>query len=418
MIRKYLTASVIVSLGLAMMMMMTPASAADSDPDPAGGLLKSVTGLLQSKSAPKNVAPAVEAPQPPSSDSDIPPNETEDPSSPDHGSTRGVEAKIGDTDIAGVSQDNATVNDDDSTTANANLLSLGGQQVLGANADSNGANEDHFGDFLAPLCDVSGGALCLKLLYADAVATDDGSTSHAQSSTGILDACLLGTDPEGPCTGVAAGVANSDAQADRDQESGRTTASSSYETAGLCVPDPVTGCAIGASVLNSFGEADSGGPTSSADRGSSLLGAEVLGFPLGPVDQPAALPLAPLLNLFLNQGETYLGPGVAGHAQDALKLTLLPGILDVFAGVGHTETLVHNDGGRDDDDCKSDCDDDDGDDDGEDDGRDDSRDESDSNGALPDTGGPLSGLLALGLFGVAAGSGAIAYGRRGRGAVR
>lgn len=408
---------------------VSPASAAGTDP--LGDLLGGVTTLLEPVTAPAPapvptpVSTAVQAP-PPSSDSDLPGNETVDPTGPDHGSTRGAEVKIGDQDIAGVGNDNATVNDDDSTTADSSLLALGGQEILGTHADSAGTNESHFGDPLAPLCEGSGGAVCLTVLYADAYATDNGSTSHSQSRNGIANACLGGTstDPNAPCNGpIALGAATSEGQADRNQASGQTTASSMFEAANLCLqPDPITGaCALGASALHSDGQADSGtdSTSSSASRSSYLLGGELQGKPLGPVSDPTDLSIQPqcanpsLLCLFLNQGESYLGSGIAGHAQDALKLTVLPGVLDLFAGVGHTETLVHNDGGNPPTTPPP------GDEPNEPNGPNESDgpdgpDETEGSPALPDTGGPWSGLLALGLIGIAAGSFAVAIGRRDR----
>ena len=425
MIRKNFTAPLVVILSMVVLSISaTPASAAI--PDPGGDLFPEITELLTPApstavvQAPPPSAAVVQAP-PPSSDSDLPGNETEDPTGPDHGSTRGLESSVAGQDVAGVGNDNATVNDDDSTTADSALLTLGGQEVLGTHADSNGANESHFGDPLAPVCEGSSGGVCLTVLYADAFATDDGSTSHSQSRSGIANACAGGTstDPAAPCQGLAGvGTATSQAQADRDQSSGRTTASSMFEAASLCLqPDPITGaCTLNASALHSEGQADSGTDSSpsSASRSSYLLDANFMGTSLGTVEDPTDLSIQPecadpsLLCVFLNQGETYLASGIAGHAQDALKLTVLPAVLDVFAGLGHTETLVHNDGGNPPPPPPPPTDVPDG---------PKVPDETDATGdgaALPNTGGPWSGLLALGLIGIAAGCFAVASGRRER----
>ena len=403
---------------------VSPASAAGTDP--LGDLLDGATTLAPvTAPAPAPTSTSVQAP-PPSSDSDLPGNETVDPKAPDHGSTQGAVVKVGDQEIAGVNNDKATVNDDDSTTADSSLLTLGGQEILGTHADSTGTNESHFGDPLAPLCEGSDGAVCLTVLYADAYATDDGSTSHSQSRSGIANACLGGTstDPDARCNGpIALGAARSEAQADRNQSTGQTTASSMFEAATLCLqPDPITGaCTVGASALHSEGQSDSGtdSTSSSASRSSHLLGGEFQGTPLGPVSDPTDLSIQPqcadpsLLCVFLNQGETYLASGIAGHSQDALKLTLLPGVLDVFAGVGHTETLAHNDGGDPPSTPPP------GDEPNGPNGSDgpDAPDDAEASPALPDTGGSWSGLLALGLIGIAAGSFAVAFGRRERGAL-
>ena len=400
---------------------VSPASAANTDPmgDPLGRatqLLAPVTATPTAPAAAGGQAPAT------SSDSDLPGNETADPTAPDHGSTQGAQAKIGDRDIAGVGNDNATINNNDSTTADSSLLTLGGQEILGTHADSTGTNESHFGDPLAPLCEGSGGAVCLSVLYADAIATNNGSTSHSQSKSGILKACIGGknTSRDAACKGpIAVGVATSRAQADRNQSTGQTTASSMFEAANLCLqPDPGTGaCTVGASALRSQGQSDSGtgSKPSSASRSSHLLGGDLHGKSLGPVGDPTDLSVQSkcadpsLLCLFLNQGESYLGSGIAGHAQDALKLTLLPGALDVFAGFGHTETLVH--AARPHSTPPSDIDTD-----GTNGGPHGSDEIGgpDRNGALPDTGGPWSGLLAIGMIAIAAGSFAVAFGRRER----
>jgi hypothetical protein len=117
--------------------------------------------------------------------------------------------------------------------------------------------------------------------------------------------------------------------------------------------DPVTGaCALGAEAAHSEGRSDSGGVKASADRDSYLLALEAGGEEQGRVGDPQALSLPPdcpdgtsLLCLFLNQGETYVAEHVAGHAQEALHLDVLPGNLDLVVEVSRSESLVHNDGG-------------------------------------------------------------------------
>lgn len=408
----------------AVLLSITAVPASATDTDPVGGLLDTATTLLAPVTSPTPVKSSVDAP-PPSDDSDLPGNETVDPVAPDHAATKGVETTLGGNAVAGASQDNATINDDDSTTAQSTLLSLGGNQVLGTDqASSTGDNHTEF-DPLAPLttgvCDGTAGGVCLKVLYASSDATDDGTTSHAESKSGVASVCLGGTVTDGStCDGaVSTGLATSHAQADRNQASGRTTASSQYSTADVCVGGTLgTACQVGADALSSQGQADSGdGSTpSSASRSSNVLGLQFGGQPPSDFTDPTDLSIIQpqcaspsLLCLFLNQGETYLADGIAGHAQDALKLTVLPGTpLEVFTGIGRTETLVHNDGGEiqppPPDKCKTDCGNDDDDGDGDNGDRD--------NGVLPDTGGPWSGLLAIGMLGIAAGSFAVAGGRR------
>lgn len=327
-------------------------SGGSSDAGGTGGLLEQAPSASTSTSVPSQDAPA------PSSDDDSPGHETPNPSAPDHGQATMLDAGVAGEDVATVGDDRATVRDNDSTRADSTLLALGGQEVIGAHADSNGTGEDHFGDPLAPLCEGSDGAACLTVLYADAWASEEGRTSHSESQSGVADVCLGGdsTDPTAECAGPAyVGVANNHAEAHRNQTSGRTTASSSSDLAEVCLErDEVTGaCAVGVGALHSSGEADSGNSPGSATRESYLLALDVAGEEQLRVEDAQAVSLPPecpegtsLLCLFLNQGETYLGDGLAGHAQDALHLKVLPGIVDLELVAADTETLVHNDGGE------------------------------------------------------------------------
>ncbi len=365
---------------------------------------------------PEDATAGTPAPSP-TSDDDSEGHETEDPKAPDHGRGTVGDVDLQDQDVATVGDSDATVEDDDSTTADSTLLAIGGQEIMGAHADSSGEKESHFGDPLAPLCDGSEGQVCLRLLYADAWASDDGDTSSSHSQSGVADACLGGTntDPAGECDGQASvGVLNSHGHADRDQASGQTMASSKSDIADVCLKDdPSTeGCALGAGALHSSGQSDSGGSQAAAERESYLLAVDAGGKEQGRYSDPTDVSLPPgcpsgtsLVCVFLNQGETYVGKGVAGHAQEALHAAVLPGNLDLIVELSRTETLVHNDGG-----------------------------EAPvttpsggtaapgsggpgmpgggGGGVLPNTGGVWSGLLALGLGGVGVGALLTAYGRR------
>lgn len=351
-----------------------------------------------------------------SSDDDSLGHETEDPQQPDHGGATVLDSGLAGEDVARVGESRANVEDDDSTSGDATLLALGGEEIAGAHADSDGEDESHFGDPLEPLCSGSEGQVCLSVLYADAWATEDGDTSSSRGRTGVADVCLGGDGAE-DCTGpVSTGVATSESEAERDQRSGRTTASSSSEVADVCVqPDPATGlCAVGVEVLHSEGRSDSGGSKASADRDSHLIALELGNEEQARVSDPQALSLPPdcpeggsLVCLFVNQGETYLGKGVAGHAQEALHVDVLPGNLDLVVEAGRSETLVHNDGG-------------------EARGGDTGPAVRGAGGGpgspgtvagvadmLPQTGGVWSGLLALALLGIGAGALLTARSRRG-----
>ncbi len=353
----------------------------------------------------------------PSSDDDSAGHETEDPAAPDHGSATIVEGGAAGQDVATVGDSSSTVEDDDSTRSDATLLALGGEEVLGAHADSGKEQGAHFGDPLAPLCEGSEGQVCLRVLYADAWATDQDGTSRSRSQSGVADVCLGGndSDPTAACSGpVATGVAGSQGQAERDQRSGRTTASSSSDVAHVCVQqEPATGCALGADAVHSEGGSDSGGTDASADRDSYLLALDAGGEEQGRVGDPQAISLPPecpqgssVLCVFLNQGESYVAKRMAGHAQEALHLSVLPGNLDLVVELSRSESLVHNDGGEQP--AGS--------------GGDDTPVNGVGSGGpghpgtvagleglLPNTGGVWSGLLALGLLGI--GSGALLVAR-------
>lgn len=373
-----LATAALVGLGTA------PAYAGTDNPDPITGLLTKVAGQApadDSGSSPLPGVPDLPLPgapgtqpsggesgasgaqgssdvPPPSSDSDSPGHETPDPKAPDHAGATLTHVTVGGNDVAGVGQNTATTRNDDSTKADSTLLALGGQEVLGAHADSRKSGESHVGDPLQPLCDNSDGAVCLEVLYADATASDDGTTSHSLSRSGIANACIGGdsTDPTAGCDGpVAVGVGRSSAESHRDQRTGRTTASSRSGLADVCLQQPggTDGCALGADALQSRGDADSGGAKPSASRSSSLLGVTAGGKQQGNYDTPTAIAIQPgcaspsLVCAYLNQGETYLGDHLAGTAQDALAAGLLPGTpLAVDANLSHAETLVHNDGGE------------------------------------------------------------------------
>lgn len=344
-----------------------PPSAAAVDEDPLGEVLGSVTedggGVAKEAevsagrdSGARVMAPS--SPPPPSSDDDLAGHETADPAPPDHGRATVVDADVAGEDVATVGDNTATVEDDDSTSADSTLVAIGGEEVMGTHAASDGEKESHFGDPLAPLCEGSQGQVCLRILYADAWANDDGATSSSRSRSGVAEMCLGGDDAtqDTDCSGpVAAGAATSEAEAERDQRRGRTTARSESDVADLCIErDPVTGaCAVGVGALHSSGSSDSGGATASADRESYLLRLDLDGEERGRAGDPEALALPPecpdgqsLLCLFLNQGESYVGNGVAGHAQESLHVDVLPGNLDLLVEVGRTDTLVHKDGGE------------------------------------------------------------------------
>lgn len=286
----------------------------------------------------------------PVAEDDDPDKEMSDPQPPDHGSADNAEVKLADQDVAAIGQTDATIEDDDSASADATALALGGNEIIGAHAEGNESNSA--GDPLEPICSGSDGALCAQIVYAEATSSESNGAQHSESHTSVVNACVGGSDtaPE-DCDGpVGASVLKSDSEIDRSR-GGTTEASSSSSVAGVCLqPDPVTGaCTIGADVVGSEGESSS---TGTASKDSQVIGLSLpaefdpLTGPLNEaLSEPQAIELPPecpadmhVLCIFLNQGETYIGSGIAGHAVTALDATVLNGT--VLATVSHSESLA------------------------------------------------------------------------------
>lgn len=327
------------------------AHAAD-DPDPIVDLVNQVHKATSPvKKSTTTTVPSKDAPDPPVSDDDSPGHETTNPSAPDHASGQVGHVEVGGTDLADVGSDRSTVNDDDSTKSDSTLLAIGGQEIIGAHADSNGQKSSHGGAPEIPACDQSDGKVCLDLLYSDASASDNGTQSSSHSSSGLANLCLGGDDPSGDTcnNGVTADLAGTDSSAHRNQTTGRTTAQSASGLANVCVQrDPITHqCTASADAVSSNGQADSDGE---ASRSSQVLHLQLAGNPAGaPTDPftvsiPADCTSPSIVCVFGNQGETYLAEGLAGTSQTGLDLTALDDNLK--ATLAHTETLAHNDGGE------------------------------------------------------------------------
>ena len=403
-------AAAVVVLGVSLGTVTLGQAAAVADGNPVGDLtatvkkqLQPVTGAVTPRGPQAPKAPTVrgstpsQSPGAPASADHSGGNDVADPQAPDHAGADVVKSTAGGQDLVGVGNNRSTVNDDDSTSSDASALTIGGTEVAGAHASSGRSQHQSFlgaNQATDPVCEQSAQAFCATVLYADADATDHGGRSHSDADSGLFSVCAGGTETsEGTCQApVNAAVAQSTTQADRDQASGRTTASSGSSLANACLSAPGdsplpglpgtpglpgvptlpapggtgTGCALGADLVSSQGHSDSGGSQPTASRSSSLAGLTV-GGQRSDVTDPQALELPPgcpvpadpttdptgasALCAYLNQGETYVGPGsVAGHAQEAVKVRLLPGVVsgaDLLSLIGaRTETLVHNDGGE------------------------------------------------------------------------
>jgi hypothetical protein len=406
--------SILVAATAALLLLASaPAGAAE---DPAGDLLDTVQQAVNDVVAPGGAgAPAPAGTNPALSpvQDDDPDKEMADPVSPDHGSADNATVEIAQNDVAAIGQTKSTVGDDDSASADASALALGGNEIVGAHAKGNQSSSA--GDPLEPVCEQTDGALCVELVKAEAESSDTGGAQSGHSASEVAGACVGGSDPTATeCAGpVSAGVLTSESDIERGKD-GHTRASSSSAVADVClVQDPVAGsCAVGAEALSSSGESSSNGNTASKE--ATFLGLEIAGTPIALIEDPTAIEVAPdcpdgmqVACVFLLQGETYLGS--AGHAITTLDANVLNGT--VLATLSHSESLVHKfpadvppggpqppagDGAPD----------------AGNDGSGPAGGQAADGGVLPNTGGVLGGLLSLALFGLALGSFLVAWSRR------
>lgn len=395
----------------------SPAHAGEDEPLKDSAQVEQAVDDLLAPAAPqeKKERAAVAAPAP-SQDDDLPGYETPDPAPPDHGSAEALEATIGGNPVASVGATRSEIRDDHSSSADATLLALGGQEVIGAHADSDGTQQQSAGDPLAPICEGSDGALCVTVLYAEAAADEGATTSHSEARSGVLSACVGGDDPTGDtCSGpVGAGVLTSWSEIDRDG-TGHTEAGSGSEAAGVCVaPDPVLGtCTVSAEALSSEGSSSSRG---TATKDTNVVGLAVQGQG-GDFTEPTEIAIPPgctspsVACVYLNQGELYLADGVAGHGALALHVSALD--RTIIAEAAQSETLVHQAGARNGPGGPQEGPGGPG--KGPGDGGDvrgDRGDDGPLSDVLPSTGGVWSGSLAIGLLAVAAGGLLVAWTRR------
>jgi hypothetical protein len=320
-----------------------------------------------------------------------------------------LEVDLGDQDVADVARSEASIDDDDRARSNATLLALGGQEIIGTQADSDGEGESHAGDPLAALCEGSEGQLCLRVLFADAYADEDADRSEALSQTGVADVCLGGnsSDQRAECAGpVGVKVATSKAHAERDKADGHTTSKGESAVVDVCVGPEDDTCAVGAEVLKAESEASSDGTTNGE---STIIGLELGNEERGSLNEEAELEIQPdcaepsIVCAAANQGEAVVEEGLAKQSQDALNVGVLPDTLDVDLGISRTEATAKAGepaadveqpsaaGGP---------------------GMPGAGDPGESAGILPNTGGVWSGLLSLALGGMAAGSFLLARNRR------
>jgi LPXTG-motif cell wall-anchored protein len=251
---------------------------------------------------------------------------------------------VGEQPVVDVGRSEASMQDNGRSHAHATALALFGQEIVGTRADSHGEQESHAGDPLAPLCEGSEGALCLRVLYADAAADERGRSSSARSQSGVANACLGGsnTDVWSECDGqISAEVATSEAQMRRTD--GRTHGSSESQVADVCIGRDGETCAAGLTLLQAASKAFWDGRTEgSSTTGRLVLGGEEVGAYEDRTDvsvQPDCT--APsLVCVLLNQGGSSIENGHVEQAQHALDIGVLPDTVGVAVGVSSTGASV------------------------------------------------------------------------------
>lgn len=321
--------------------------------DAVGEAVEGATGGASSGSS----APV---PAEPTEDDDSPGHESPDPSGPDHASGGIAEVQIDGNELVTVGHTDSTISDDDSSSSDVTLLAIGGEEIVGAHSDSEEGPESDTQHAFAPLCEGSGGGVCLGLMFADASSTEGANSSSASGNAAVAFACLGGTetDAEAECDGpVGAGVAESHSDIKRDKQSGETEASHSSDLADVCIGGEDTSgtCSgIGAEAAHSESRSESGpaGGQGSTERDSFLLNVEANGEDNEIVGDPADMSVPPgcpegesLVCVFFNQGESFVFTGGAAGYQEVAHVTVGPDLM--LAHLSTSETLATNAGPED-----------------------------------------------------------------------
>ncbi|MEX2458229.1 MAG: hypothetical protein WD770_04525 [Actinomycetota bacterium] len=309
-------------------------------------------------------------PDDPTEDGDSEGHETDNPEKPDHAGGGIAEVQLAGGEVVSIGQNDAGIEDDGQAHSDVVVLSLLGSEIIGAhsNCPAVGCEGGEPTGSVAPgiLCEESGGGVCVGILFAEANSSVENEESSSSADQVLAFACVGGTQtaPAENCDGVVgAGVSEQHSTITQDNTTGATDASSSTDVADVCVgptgEDPITGVCSGLGVSALHSESSSSAPSETGpgttERSSYLLAVELGGAPAVEISDPMDLSLPPgcpagasLLCVFLNQGESFVYPGGAGSAQDALHISLIAGAVDgedvVFGHVATAETLVENTG--------------------------------------------------------------------------
>ncbi|MGH4018886.1 MAG: hypothetical protein ACRDT0_06510 [Pseudonocardiaceae bacterium] len=361
----------LMAAGTAAAMVLLPATASAQPDNPVDDVVAPFNEVAESINGgapaglPNIGGPAAPAPLvdlgTPTQDDDSPGHETNDPLFPDHGAGEVGNVELGKedqgTNLLDVTKYDATVNDDNSSKADVTVIGLLGNELIGSHANSGGTTEQRE-NFTGALCEGTNGGLCLSLLYSEAFAQEKTSLGRG----GLLALCLGGNDKTAvasyDCSDVAPvalGVAEGIGVTDRDHK-GDTVAASGNKLADLCLgtknpaDDICKGLGVQALPSSSISQAEGG--QGQTKRDSYLLGFDASGNRTEILSDPAQLTIPPgcggpqdngpaLLCLFFNQGESFIFPGGAASAQEALHLDLLRNTpLAILVELGKAESLA------------------------------------------------------------------------------
>jgi hypothetical protein len=281
----------------------------------------------------------------------------DDPDRPDHASGAVADVDLLKEHLLEITEYDASIEDDDSAHAEATVLGLGGEQIIGSEASSRDGDEKESddGDLLS-LCEGTGGAICLSLLYSDAVAKEDRDSTLSAARAGVLALCVGGDDEDVTATyecdgALSLGVAEGVGIAERDNKYGHTKADSANELLNLCIGqrEKLTEACDGLGLQAVHADSKSISDKPDTERHSYLLGIDSGGDSTYLLDEPEALTLpddcgdSALLCLFLNQGKSVIFENPrykgAGSVQEALRLDVLNETLLVV--LGQAESLAH-----------------------------------------------------------------------------
>jgi hypothetical protein len=297
------------------------------------------------------------------------PEESDDDSSSD-GSSASAWGQAVDVDVLGqdvltISHSATSASESDGSSSDATVLAILGEEIFGAHAESNGSSNEAETGQLMESCEMSGGQICLGILYGYAYAAEDGDSSEASSDTSVADVCLGGTNaerrPTEECDGpVSAGVleSHSDSSANGD----RAEASESSDGARLClggVNEEGVCDGVGVRVLHSESSAYAERDDSGSDGDSYVAGIEQGGSGTylltdeQHIDVPPDCPdAASVICIGLNLGDSQADADGAGNTTTIIHVDVLPGQYEegpVGVGdVGEVGTEVTPPGGPDD----------------------------------------------------------------------